>query len=403
MIFVYIGLASVVLSLLLLWAVGKFAGQRTSVKAGKIDVGLALRELLIAKAEGRIDNEEFERRQASLHASVLQTPQAASPFSGQALWRWFLPLALVLAAGGIYWGFMANKGVDKPSIASEFAALSGGEKNAQAGTGGDLNTAVKKLADKMQSDPNNGEGWLLLAKTYGELRRYAEAASAYEKAAAILPADATMLADWADAYVMAQDRKWDDQARKIVKRALSADPKHVKTLALAGSEAFDRGDYKGAIEFWKRMKAAAAPDSMDGKLADANIAEANNMLSGKKPSAAPVAEMSAVAGSVTVSPKLRGKIGADDTVFVIAKSVDGAGPPLAVKRFKGSDLPLQFQLDDSSAIMPGRLISQSTEVVVTAKVSKSGQADQQAGDIYTTPVKARLGSGKLKIELDQVR
>lgn len=107
--------------------------------------------------------------------------------------------------------------------------------------------------------------------------------------------------------------------------------------------------------------------------------------------------------SLTVSAKLLGKIGAEDTVFVMAKSVEGGGPPLAVKRFKGSDLPLQFMLDDSAAIMPGRSISQFSEVVITAKVSKSGQADQQAGDIYAPPVKAKLGTSALKVELNQQR
>lgn len=180
----------------------------------------------------------------------------------------------------------------------------------------------------MAKDPNNGEGWLLLAKTYSELKKFAEADSAYEKASPLVALDVNALTDWADAHVMANDRKWDAEGGKIVKRALAADPKHVKALALAGSEAFDRADYKQAIEFWKRMKAAAAVDSMDSKLADANIAEANSMLTGKKPVAVGntgVAK-SAVAGVVTISPKLKGQVSASDTVFVVAKAPDGNGP-----------------------------------------------------------------------------
>ena len=96
-----------------------------------------------------------------------------------------------------------------------------------------------------------------MAKTYSELRRFAEADSAYEKASPLVSLDVNALTDWADAHVMAKERKWDAEGRKIVTRALAADPKHVKALALAGSEAFDRADYKQAIDFWKRMKAAA--------------------------------------------------------------------------------------------------------------------------------------------------
>jgi len=153
----------------------------------------------------------------------------------------------------------------------------------KANSGGDLNMVVKRLADKMVKDPNNGEGWLLLARTYGELGQHKEAANAYAKAAALLPPDAALLADWADAYVMTQDRKWNDEAREIVKRALAANPKHLKSLALAGGEAFDRADYKTAIDYWKRIKSAAPADSMDAKLADSNIVEATARMDGKKP------------------------------------------------------------------------------------------------------------------------
>lgn len=401
---VYIGLASVVISLLLLWGLDKYSSRDTS----KFNVEADLRELLIARAEGKIEQGEFESRQAALHAALLQTPAAAPAAFKAAYLRWLLPVLVVALAAVGYWAFSSHEG-KTPVGAEDFSKLPGaqqmpgGEQKAQANSGGDLNTVVKRLADKMEKDPGNGEGWLLLAKTYSELRKYAEAASAYEKAAAILPADATLLADWADAHVMAAGQKWDDAARKLVKRALEADAKHVKTLALAGSEAFDRADYKGAIAFWKRMKTAAAPDSMDQKLADANIDEANARLSGKKPVAAEVAAAPGISGSLTVSPKLKAKIGPDDTLFIFAKTPEGSGPPLAVKRFKGADLPVEFQLDDSAAVMPGRTISQFAEVQISAKLSKGGDAGQQKGDIFSAPITVKSGAKNVKLELNQER
>ncbi|MBS1159249.1 MAG: hypothetical protein H6R15_1668 [Proteobacteria bacterium] len=398
---VYIGVASIVLSLFLLWVVEKFVSKA----ATKTDVSAELRELLLAKAEGRISQDEYDVQQAALHATLLQS--AAAPGSAKPAYvRWLIPALVVLVVAGVYWGMTSH---DSPPLGGteDFSKLPGAEPKPQANSGGDLNTVVKRLADKMANDPKNGDGWLLLAKTYGELRKFPEAAAAYEKAAAILPADATLLADWADAYVMSKGGKWDEAARKIVKRALEADAKHVKSLALAGSEAFDRAEYKAAIALWKRMKQAAPADSMDQKLADANIEEANARLSGKKPGEATAAvspgEAPGVGGLITLSAKLSSKVAADDTVFVVAKATEGGGPPLAVKRFKGSDFPIRFRLDDSAAIMPSRTISQHAEVLVSAMVSKSGKADAKAGDIYGTPVKVKLGADNLKMELDQVR
>lgn len=407
MTFVYIVLASIALSLLVLWGLGKYtANKSTAVK--KVDVAAALRELLLVRAEGRIDQAEFDRQQAVLHAAVLDPAQAQTGFSlvlGKKLG--FIAAALVLALAVVaIW--VSSPSIDSTKTASliEPGAMPPVTQTPQASSGGDLNTVVKKLADKMANDPNNGEGWLLLAKTYSELRRHAEADAAYAKASALVTLDAHALADWADAHVMTKDRKWDDEARKIVKRAIAADPKHVKALALAGSEAFDRADYKAAIDFWKRMKAVAPADSMDSKLADANIAEANAALSGKRPAAAavePAVAIGAVAGVVTLSPKLKGKVSADDTLFVTAKTPDGAGAPLAIWRYKGSDFPIEFRLDDSSAIMPGRTISQFSEVLVTAKISRSGSAEPSKGDILATPVRARLGNTTLVVELNSER
>lgn len=399
MLVVTIGLASIVLSLVMLWAVGKFASRQVDQGEAAVDVATALRQLLIAKAEGRVDQAEFERQQSALHAAVLEGTQPGA----KRLHRWLVPLLGLLLVVGVYVGYALWQGGDKARVAEDVLTRPQVEQP-KAQSGGDLNTVVKRLADKMAADPNNGEGWLLLAKTYGELRKYAEADAAYEKAAALLPPDATMLADWADTHVMAKNRQWDEPGRKIVKRAVAADPKHVKALALAGSEAFDRADYKAAIDFWKRMKAAAPADSMDAKLADANIAEANAMLSGKKPAGAePGVPNGAIGGVVTINPKLKGKVSAEDTLFVVAKAPDGSGPPLAVGRYKGNDFPIEFRLDDSAAIMPGRTISQYSEVLVTAKISKSGSAEPAKGDLLAAPVKAKLGNTTLAIELNTER
>lgn len=254
------------------------------------DISAALREILLARAAGEISAEEFERRQAALHAALLETPQQNPPSVLRHL-RWAVPalIAIIAVPPLVLYAFYGKP--QEPVITPAPVSMSGlrapeakpQSQQPQANSGGDLNTVVKRLADKMAKDPNNGEGWLLLARTYGELRQPGEAANAYAKAAALLPPDAGSLAEWADARVQANGRKWDDETREIVKRALSADPRHLKALALAGSEAFDRADYKLAVNYWKRMQAAAPAGSMDAKLAEMNIQEANAKLAGKKP------------------------------------------------------------------------------------------------------------------------
>lgn len=128
------------------------------------------------------------------------------------------------------------------------------------------------------------------------------------------------------------------------------------------------------------------------------------MLFGKKPAGAdPGVPNSAVGGVVTISPKLKGTVSAGDTLFVVAKAPDGSGSPLAVGRYKGGDFPIEFRLDDSAAIMPGRTISQFSEVQISAKISKSGSAEPAKGDILAAPVKAKLGNTTLAIELNSER
>ena len=362
------------------------------------DAGAALRDLLLARADGRIDADEFERRQAALHARLLDTSRAARPALRRHL-IWAAPACIAAIGGALYGSLETPSGT---TVSAPPAASSQPLQNAQANSGGDLNAMARRLAEKMARDPANGEGWLLLARTHGELRQYREAAEAYAKADALLQPDAALLADWADAYVMSREGKWDDKARGIVKKALAAEPTHIKSLALAGSASFDRADYKAAIAYWKRMKARAPADSMDAKLAEANIAEAAALMNGKQPAdlpreGAPVAKD--IKGTVALDPKLKAGVAPTDTVFVVAKAPDGKGFPLAVKRFTASELPARFSLGDGDAMKPGHTLSKFGEALLSARVSRSGNAAPQPGDITSDNLRVNAGTADVRLSL----
>lgn len=403
------GILAVVLLLAAVWVSGLF--NRTV----PLDIAPALRELLLAKEQGQITEEEFSLRQAALHSVVLNAVPPA--VDKMALMR-ALPIALA-ALGLLGYALTSTQSADSAKTGGVPSVLGMGEKlgkgapvtpageaPGEAAKGGDLNNLVKGLADKMANDPNNADGWLLLARTYGELRQSDKAASAYAHVATLTKLDAQSLADWADAHVMAHDRQWDDKGRDIVKQALKADPKNAKALALAGSEAFDRKQYKVAIDFWKRLKAVESPDSMNAKLADSNIAEATALMSGKKPepvaaaaAAVPAGAPGAIAGTLSLEGSVKGKAAPTDTVFLVVKAADGSNPPLAAKRYQVSELPVKFQLDDSSAMIPGRAISKFPEVLVSARLSKSGEATAQPGDVMSKIVRTKPGATDIQLEI----
>lgn len=398
----------VIAILLLIWMI--FGGRLLSNHRDN-EITAQLRALLQARDEGGVNEEEFLRRQSALYAALLATkPNPNRKYLGLGT---FIVVVVAVASGLYKWQSKPQVKLDTQSIELNSAGPldthfgTAPTEPKQTNIGGDLHVMVKRLADKMEKNPSDSEGWLLLARTYTEINQMKEASSAYAKAAALLPPNASLFADWANAYVMANNGKWDAEAKSIVKRALEADSKNVKALSLAGTEAFSRADYKTAITYWKRMLAASEAGSMDAKLAEENLHESEALLSGKKLPASAInpAEQSAagVEGTVTLDTKLKGRAAPTDTVFIVARAPDGSNPPLAVKRLTVSDLPANFQLDDSSAMIPSRTLSKYSEVILIARISKSGQATPAPGDIEAKPVTVKLGSRSVKLNLSSVR
>jgi cytochrome c-type biogenesis protein CcmH len=267
---------------------------------------------------------------------------------------------------------------------------------------------VDRLAERLKERPDDAEGWAMLGRSYVALGQHEKAVPAFEKATALRPDDAVLLADHADALAVRNGRSLAGEPIQLVQRALKADPRNLKALALAGTEAFDRADYPAAAAYWQRLVDAAPPDSPFVAPAREGLAEARQRggLPAPKAEASPpmpAAPGGAVlSGTVTLAPALRAKAAPEDTVFVFARAAEGPRMPLAILRRQVKDLPLQFKLDDSLAMSPAARLSGASRVVVGARVSKSGDAMPQPGDLSGQTAPVSVGAQGLTIEISQV-
>lgn len=270
---------------------------------------------------------------------------------------------------------------------------------------------VEKLAQRLQTEPGDAAGWSMLGRSYAALNRFPEASAAFAQAVKLLPGDAAMLADYADMLAMAQGRKLAGEPRRLVARALAADPDHLKALALAGSAAFEAGEYAEAVRHWERLERTLPPDSELVSSVAASIAEARGLAGGvvgksAKPAEKPVARTGgaeiAIRGTVRLSPELQSKTASGDTVFVFARALNGPRVPLAVRRFRADQLPAEFVLDQTSAMSPELTLAQFKEVVVGARITKTGNATPQRGDLEGLRQPVRVGSKNIELVIDTV-
>jgi cytochrome c-type biogenesis protein CcmH len=243
---------------------------------------------------------------------------------------------------------------------------------------------VERLAARLRENPDDTDGWKMLGRSYTVMGRFREAVDAYSKAALRAPRDAQLLADFADALAMTRGQSLQGEPESLVRRALEIDPHNLKALALAGTAEFDRGEFAAAARTWERMLPLVPPESENARAIRENVAEARQRAGGAAPppalAAAPAAA-GGLRGTVRLSPKLRDKVSPEDTLFIYARAEKGPAMPLAILRRSARELPLEYALDDSMAMAAGMGLSSQPRVVITARVSRSGNARPQPGDL----------------------
>lgn len=262
---------------------------------------------------------------------------------------------------------------------------------------------IGALERRLERHPDNAEGWALLARSYYTLGRFPAAAEAYTKALALAPDNPDLLADYADTLGMLQGRHLAGKPLALVERVLSIDPQHGKALALAATAAMEAHDPSKALGYWRRLAALLPPGSDDATQVAAVIAELGGGAPSVKTTQAPaqITGAGTISGRVEVSPTLAAKVVPTDTVFIFARASSGPRMPLAAMRIPASELPKEFTLDDAMG-MAGTKLSTASEVVVEARLSRTGNALAQPGDMFGRSAPVKPGATGLRITIDQV-
>lgn len=279
-----------------------------------------------------------------------------------------------------------------------------------------LAEATRQLQESLQGKPDNAQGWALLAQAYSALGKPQQARDALDHLLKLKPDDPDAMVAWVEASAeTSRSHEIDDASRAKLQRALQIEPAHQRALWLLGISDFQRGDYAGAAKQWKTLLPLLDPSSKVAAAVKQELADAEARAGGGTQSAAiaaadpapapDAAASSAVALDVTVKldPKLAAKVRPADTLFVFARAVDGPPMPLAVARLKASELPAKVTLTDAMAMTPAMTLSKFSRVKVAARISKSGNAMPQAGDLESAPVEVATDShAPVALTIDKV-
>jgi len=271
-----------------------------------------------------------------------------------------------------------------------------------------IDDAISMLEEELAQRPDNAEGWYMLGTTYIGIQRYDEGLAALRKVLELLPEEAPqrvgVMGQYAQALFFANGNTMTDEVRAQIDRTLAVEPYEITVLGLLGIDAFENQNYQAAIDYWSKGLINAEGEAADSLKAGIQTARQRLQAAGVEVTE-PTTEVAAaeITLALSIDTKLMESVKPEDTVFVFARPVGGR-MPLAAVRLQVSQLPLEVTLNDSMAMSPQAKLSQHDEVEVTARVSRSGQPQATAGDLFGTlsPVAVSKDEQALTLVIDRV-
>ncbi len=410
----------------LLWPLLRGSANSPDRRAGAI-VALfrdQLRELEAERKSGAIEQTQYQQSRHDIEHNLLEEVSHVDPGASGArrarLSAALIGVFVILVPMALY-ATLGTPDALIPGMESGASDHANARNAARPLTSAQVQKMIEAMEAKLKQSPGDAEGWAMLARAYAYQRQFADSVRAFTRAVALRPKDAHLLADLADALAMTNGQRLDGEPLKLIERALQIDPHEVKALALAGTAAFDHQQYARAVDYWERALKAAPSDAEFSqnlrnsleearRLAGANttsVASSAVPASGtdqpeatKEPSSNPA--LSSVRGKVMLAANLAAKAAPGDTVFVFARAAQGPRVPLALVRRQVKDLPFEFALDDSMAMMPDFTVSKYSPVIVGARISHSGDAIAAPGDLQGFSKPVAVGANSVSVTIDQV-
>ncbi|MCU7916942.1 MAG: c-type cytochrome biogenesis protein CcmI [Candidatus Thiodiazotropha sp. (ex Epidulcina cf. delphinae)] len=381
--------------------------KRTEASVSSDELNLAVFKQQLAELDsdldsGILDQTRYDAARKDLEKELLtdvsgksNKPESTASGRAMALAALLIPLMAML----LYQNLGSPEIIQR--LAEQPTAMPATASHAQQGQGSTQNLPpmedlVNRLAKKLEDQPDNLDGWVMLGRSYMAMNNQTAAINAYERALQIDDGNVGLLIAYAEAVAATTGNDFTGRSAPMIEKAYRLEPKNPNVLWLSGIVAYQQNQFQTALDRWQLLQGMLKPqtaelesvtkaiDDTRSKLGLSPIeAPLPNIAQAKQPaSAKTVAEKSnSLLVEITLSPELQAKAKPDDLLFVYAKALSGPPMPLAAARKKVSDLPLSIQLDDSMAMMPQMKLSAFPKVIVGARISLSGNPTAQSGDL----------------------
>ena len=407
MLFVIIALGiALCVALVFLWVLLRERKPVTQASQAKANAKVYRDQILDLDREhdsGHISDQEWQQSRDELSLRLLEDTSAvddpAAKAEKPAIWTAVvLAVALPLGSMGLYmW-------VGQPEALNPMAAKTPDQVDPK-----DLAKMAQTLAEKLQAKPDNLQGWVMLGRTYRTLENFDAALKAYDSALK-LSADDDLKLERIEIIAMQRQGQFEGEPWNVIREVLQRDPQHFGALLTAGSASYAEGKFADALKYWEQARKPLDANNPDLEGLENAIAAVRDRLGMPPAKSSPASSSTSAAtsglnvtGQVNLSASLKSKASPNDVVFIYATPANGDRMPLAIFKTTVSQLPLNFTLDDSSAMTPDRKLSAAGEVMVKVRVSKSGNAMPQSGDLSGSLGPVKVGAKGLKLEIkDQI-
>jgi len=365
---------------------------------GQTGKSAKFKALADARAAGILSKAEYAAKRSAL---ATQSDTQVAPARAQSTRIAAVSLALLLPAMTILlYRYVGNPQALEPSAPT-----------APADHGQNMDQAIAGLAAKLKQNPDDTEGWSLLGRAYEATERFADARDALAHAHALAKDDAELTVAYAEALALStESRRIEGEPRALVEGVLKAAPDNQRGLWLLGISDYQRGQYDAAIADWNHLIDVLPKDSDILPSVREQIAQAQAARDGRAPTTQQVSTSQVAPASspqlqvqVALDAKLKDKVAPNDILFIYAKAASGPPMPLAIQRLTADKLPANVTLTDSMGMLPNMKLSQFPQVIVGARVSKSGNAIAQSGDLQTISAPLPVSTTTpIKLTIDQI-